>query len=664
MNKRYKISDLESLAPDELYTWIEGITEEQAYNSDVDGDSDAEDGQTICSSTRSVTPRVTPSSSLAGSRGSTPRSGSPPSRNTPVLFESPCTSSQHKANVPESIHSTESLESEYESDDDSVVDKDYVPPVENVSKRYVFSSEDESDGPDEDNAPVYEPFEFTKVAYTPNFYSNFQFSENYGPTFDAKSMTPGEIFSKYLGEDMIEHVVEQSNLYARQKGHNLNLNAEELKAFIGFLIVMGIHSLPSIKMYWSSNEALRVDRIANFISQKRFLNILRFLHINDNSKMAPSSSPDFDKLYKIRPLISYLNVKFRDNFNPSRNIAIDESMVGFKGRTSLKQYMPMKPTKRGIKVWAAACSKSSHVLLLDIYEGKAKIDSPGTLGERTVLKMSQPYHEKGYCFYFDNFFTTFELLDQLLKKQTFGCGTLRANRKHYPKDLLIEDKKLKTSEYDYCTSKDLSVVKWKDRGKKSVIVASNMHDPSVATSVGRRDYAGNKVAVKCPQPVYDYNCYMGGVDRFDQHMSTYNISWKSRRWWVKLFYYLIDAAIVNSYLAYKTSLSLHNSRDKGLSHFNFRMLLAEELISNYCTKKSSQKGVVITKSKTKKLSGRTIGIDSSVRKHDVGLHLPIKGTNRRCAYCSTAAKVVRSSIVCRKCDVALCLSCFAPFHES
>ena len=29
-------------------------------------------------------------------------------------------------------------------------------------------------------------------------------------------------------------------------------------------------------------------------------------------------------------------------------------MIKFQGRSSLKQYMPMKPTKRGIKVWVLA----------------------------------------------------------------------------------------------------------------------------------------------------------------------------------------------------------------------------------------------------------------------------------------------------------------------
>ncbi len=31
-------------------------------------------------------------------------------------------------------------------------------------------------------------------------------------------------------------------------------------------------------------------------------------------------------------------------------------MIKFQGRSTLKQYLPMKPVKRGIKVWVAASS--------------------------------------------------------------------------------------------------------------------------------------------------------------------------------------------------------------------------------------------------------------------------------------------------------------------
>ena len=34
--------------------------------------------------------------------------------------------------------------------------------------------------------------------------------------------------------------------------------------------------------------------------------------------------------------------------------SIDEAMIKFKGRSSLKQYVSLKPIKRGIKAWVRA----------------------------------------------------------------------------------------------------------------------------------------------------------------------------------------------------------------------------------------------------------------------------------------------------------------------
>lgn len=109
-------------------------------------------------------------------------------------------------------------------------------------------------------------------------------------------------------------------------------------------------------------------------------------------------------------------------------MSADESMVKFKGRSGLKQYMPMKPIKRGFKVWVLADSKTGYMLNFKIYEGKAQNAQEGTLGERTVLDLTKKYHNKGYCVYFDNFFSTFILLSKLLEKNTYSCGTFRENR--------------------------------------------------------------------------------------------------------------------------------------------------------------------------------------------------------------------------------------------
>ncbi|MGR0295472.1 hypothetical protein ACUWCL_28980, partial [Klebsiella pneumoniae] len=66
-----------------------------------------------------------------------------------------------------------------------------------------------------------------------------------------------------------------------------------------------------------------------------------------------------------------------------------------------------------------------------------------------------------------------------------------------------------------------------------------------------------------------YNENMGGVDLFDQLMAVYTTSGKSRRWWMRLFYYLLDAAVVNSYTLYKVTFMKAFPHRKPLTHLEF-----------------------------------------------------------------------------------------------
>ena len=53
-----------------------------------------------------------------------------------------------------------------------------------------------------------------------------------------------------------------------------------------------------------------------------------------------------------------------------------------------------------------------------------------------------------------------------------------------------------------------------------------------------------------PVVVDNYNKYMLGVDRFDQRMSYYQFVRKSVCWWMKVFFWMLEVAVVNSYILY------------------------------------------------------------------------------------------------------------------
>lgn len=48
----------------------------------------------------------------------------------------------------------------------------------------------------------------------------------------------------------------------------------------------------------------------------------------DNSKALQRSDPNYDKLWKVRYLLSALSSKFLELYNPYPQISMDESMIG------------------------------------------------------------------------------------------------------------------------------------------------------------------------------------------------------------------------------------------------------------------------------------------------------------------------------------------------
>ena len=120
-----------------------------------------------------------------------------------------------------------------------------------------------------------------------------------------------------------------------------------------------------------------------------------------------------DRLGNVRPLIDHLSTKFAEAYEPHCDISVDEAMIKFQGRSSLKLYMPLKPIKRGIKVWVAADSTSGYFSRFEIYTGKKYNTTEHGLGARVVKTLAADFKGKHHHVYFDNFFTSLKLLEDL-----------------------------------------------------------------------------------------------------------------------------------------------------------------------------------------------------------------------------------------------------------
>ena len=210
------------------------------------------------------------------------------------------------------------------------------------------------------------------------------------------------------------------------------ITIDEMKAYMGFMILMGIVKLPSISDYWKRDETFNYAPISSRITRDRFLVIQRYLHFADNSILVPPGADGYDRLEKIRPVIRMINEHLLALYNPIKEVSIDEAMIPFKGRSSMKQFMSKKHVKRGFKVWTRADATNGYISEFYVYTGKEGNRVETHLGTRVVKSLTNQLTGLYHHVYFDNYFTSISLLLDLLKEGIYSCGTMRTNRKGSP----------------------------------------------------------------------------------------------------------------------------------------------------------------------------------------------------------------------------------------
>ena len=252
-------------------------------------------------------------------------------------------------------------------------------------------------------------------------------------------------------DTLMQVIVNQTNRYAQQVMDDNSyakwkrVDLAEMKAYFGFNILMGLVPMPAIDDYWKLDPHFNFGPISSHISRNRFREISRFLHFVDNATLPTRGEEGYDKLGKVRPIIDAVSAAIRVSYAPSKEIAVDEAMIAFQGLSAIKQYMPLKPVKRGIKVWCLADSNNGYIHAFDVYTGKTETKEDG-LGTRVVLMLSSHLQDCNHHLYCDNFFSSTTLFTKLLDKGIYACGTIRSSSKGFPDDLKIPAKKKKVAE--------------------------------------------------------------------------------------------------------------------------------------------------------------------------------------------------------------------------
>ena len=353
-------------------------------------------------------------------------------------------------------------------------------------------------------------------------------------------------FQKIINTNMIDALVEYTNTYLKckravhdpqtiSKRSMYDTNRAELLAFLGILILLGCKKMSKLNLEeaWAK-DGTGIEILQGVMGLKRFRNLCAAIRFDDKDTRYLRRKTD--KLAAVREFFESFNQNCQSFYTPGDELTIDEKLEPFRGRCSFIQYIPNKPAKYGMKIFAIVDSRTFYTLKLEIYCGKQPI-GPNEISNSSidiVKKLIGAYKGSNCNLTTDNWYTSYPLAQYLLSKGITLVGTLKKNKREIP-DEFHPSKSREVGSSLFGFQKDMTLVSYVTKKNKCVILLSTSHDDD------KIDPATNK-----PQMILDYNKYKGGVDTVDQLCGNFTVVRKTTRWTMAIFFALLNIAGINS----------------------------------------------------------------------------------------------------------------------
>jgi hypothetical protein len=278
--------------------------------------------------------------------------------------------------------------------------------------------------------------------------------------------------------------------------------------------------------------------------------------------------------------------------------------------------------------------------------------------------------------YLDNRFSSAFLFYYLFYHRfAYATGTWRKNF-GVPKMIQLK-KSAKNSEIQAMKNRGVQLCQTKIRPSNNptfpdvTIIGLSFYDNSPVYLLTTANYEfnyfiGGKKNQKRLDITHDYNSNMHGNDIADGLLVAFTSYIRSRKYWVRLFHFLLDCGINNAYLLNRILASFDNIT---LEHIQFYLNLVDQLFQ-YCNELRDE----FEEPREKKSSDHLKGIKKNninqhfhERIHSEEVHLPsISNTRGRCKLCSINGHRSEINVYCEQCQVHLCLNanrnCYKQFH--
>lgn len=461
-----------------------------------------------------------------------------------------------------------------------------------------------------------------------------------GPARDAKSIL--EAWKLFFPDVVIEDITHHTNIRLRKIRQNyqresdvLDTNAEEIKALLGLLYMAGVlrSSHLNVSDLWTTDgTAPEIFRMV--MSYKRFYLLLRALRFDDEATRQNRRA--LDKIAPIRNIFDGFVERCLQNYSVSEYVTLDEMLESFRGRCSFRQYMPKKPAKYGLKMFALVDAKMMYTCNLEIYCGNQP-EGPFSLDNRphaVVKRLTAPIHGSGRNVTMDNWFASVPIVNELVLQHNLTVvATLKKNKRELPPET-VNTRQRPINSSLFAFGEQSMVVSYVPKKYRNVILISSMHDSD--------DIDESTGDLMKPIVITFYNSTKGGVDLVDKMKGEYTVARVSFRWPLRIFFSLLDIGAINA------QIILNGNTGESFTRRNLLKTLAFELMKPHMVLRATGSGSGLQSDLRLKIR-KQLGMQTETPRPN-----PVQNNERaKCGFCPKKKNRL-TKVRCGSCVMPIC----------
>jgi hypothetical protein len=363
-----------------------------------------------------------------------------------------------------------------------------------------------------------------------------------------------------------------------------DISLSEMMTFFGILWAMVLRPTPGQPYPYCWKDP-NWHPYTKYMRLRRFQQIRSVIYFNERTDVVSN-----DALYKVRPLLNCLKITFPSYLEVGDETALDEASVASRSRYGgdVIFFNPSKPGgKFHFRFYLLCCASTYACIRIRMHTRNTSDDGDGyreptedaatmdiendtdaadadDAEEQTkpghgklvslVLDMCKQMYGTGRVVNMDNYYTSPAVAVALLKEEVYIRGTCRSNRKGFPTGVMFsrpDATRLGRGSIKTMIDKDhrIAAYGWVDGNPVHFLTTAD----GTSTSTVQRRVGRDRLSVKAPIGIKNYNKGMQAVDRHDQLRERFSLSSRHgfKKYYVKIALGLLDMAAVNAWIHFK-----------------------------------------------------------------------------------------------------------------